>query len=134
MSAAVHHDDTRQSASPWCFRERERERERVCGSCRDMMLGDTTHLLPSGWPGWPMRPAESRRLLLALKLISLVSPSLSGEQHRKKKKKKSSWLSQAGAFRQSEELGQTIIVCSIMTSSDLHQDHHTPPTATTRSP
>lgn len=27
MSAAVHHDDTRQSASPWCFREREWERE-----------------------------------------------------------------------------------------------------------
>lgn len=76
----------------------------------DMMLGDTTHLLPSGWPGWPMRPPESRQLLLPLKPISLVSPSLCGEQHRQtEKKKKSSWFSRAGAFRQWEQLGQTII-------------------------
>lgn len=62
----------------------QREKERGRG-CRDTMLGDTTHLLPSGWPGRPERPAESRQLLLPLKPLSLVSPSLSGEQHRQKK-------------------------------------------------
>lgn len=131
MSAAVRHGDTHQSASPWCFRETEG------GGAADMMLGDTTHLLPSGWPGWPMCPAGSRRLLLPLKPISLVSPSLSREQHRQKKIKiknkqlvKSSWSLQTVRAAGSDHNS----LCSIWTSSDHHRDHRTPPTATTRSP
>lgn len=68
------------------------------GRARDMMMGDVTHLLPSGcpgWPSWPSCPTGSCWLLLRLNPTSLVSLSLirrrRQEQRNKEQLVKQSW-------------------------------------------
>lgn len=68
---------------------RERETERKRKREKDVMMGDVTHLLPSGCPGWPSCPTESCWLLPHLSSTLLVSLSLNRntEQDNKKEKK-----------------------------------------------
>lgn len=100
-SAAVRHDDTHQSASPWCSRESETVRER---QRRD---GGWHHSPPSLRPAWLAGASGWEWAAPSPPEADFTRFSFS---ERRTKEKKSSWWSQAGAFRQSEQLGQTIIV------------------------